>query len=97
MSQMSLKPNHHQYVTPNLKLNMILTSLHITHTDSDVDEDIDDDLTDDQGEKTLGNDIVESSIPIFPGVTPVITEITNIPHKDSSDSSRSHHCDYGVC
>ena len=57
-------------------------SLHITYTDSDVDEDLDDDLTDDQEEEAFGDDIVESSIPIFLKVTQVMMKIIDVP-KDS--------------
>ena len=39
------------------------------YIDTDVDEDIDDGLTDDQNEEAVGDDMVESSAPIFLEVT----------------------------
>ena len=46
--------------------------------DSDFNEDIDNDFADDQVDEELDDDIVQSSILIFPKVTPVITELVDV-------------------
>ena len=51
---------------PEIKFNSDKFTYH-PYIDSDVDEGLDD-LTDDQDEEAFGDDIVESSIPIFPEV-----------------------------
>jgi len=64
------------------------------HPDIDSDENVDD-FADDQVHEELGDDVVESSILIFPEVTTVITELIDVfpkdvAHNDISQTPQSH-------
>ena len=56
--------------------------VYIYHPDINSDEDVDDDFVDDQVYEELGDDVVESSILIFPEIIPVITELVDVFSKD---------------
>ena len=60
-------------MTPNTRSNLIPKSYISPRHKFWFDEDVDDDFIDAQVDEELGDDIEESSILIFPEVTPLIT------------------------
>jgi len=78
MSQMSLKTNiTNMWHSDGIESDSDEFTYH-SYIDSNVDKDLDD-LTDDDNEEAFDDDIVESSISIFPELTPVITKIIDVP------------------